>query len=458
MFFERIIMPTNPGIFGHSFLSDLENNTPSELPAPTKIKCVLCDKGNKLLGRRIIEGKELIICCECINTNLIRCHLCNNLNFFPSANIQRIVNNGNAHYFCNHCAEELPTCPTCQNKLFTGLRSCRAVDSAGHVVIIQECRDCFKYKLIANCHHCGDSWLSSSLNSETSLCPTCQLDVFECSICHSKLHNSNLHLDENTGEAFTCCNQCYRSVFDTELHGHAWKPEQFIKFEISNEPLNTIHYGTELEVNGSTSRISSVISRMNSDLKKHAYIKRDGSISSGGFEIVTQPHTLKANKVLWKRYFENPVKNLTSYKTGECGFHVHIERRNLTEGQIRKMMVFLNAPENLTFIEKVAQRPSNRYTKIVKKSAVDQMSDDRYEALNTTNIDTIELRIFRGSYRADRILKNIEFADALVNFSSETGYADLTSEKFSIYIDNKRKQYPYLYSFLTGNPLLEEEV
>ena len=190
-----------------------------------------------------------------------------------------------------------------------------------------------------------------------------------------------------------------------------------------------------------------------SKLGLHAYLKEDGSLSNG-FEIVTHPHTFKAMRELWTDYFYNPVRNLSSYKSGQCGLHVHIGRDGLTAAHIRRMVVFLNAPENLPFVEEVAQRKSNNYSQIKRKTPMNALDcEDRYEALNLRNSETVELRIFRGSYRLDRVLKALDFADSLVEFTRDRSYKELTATLFREFITKNRKRYKWLYGFLTGQPV-----
>jgi hypothetical protein len=204
------------------------------------------------------------------------------------------------------------------------------------------------------------------------------------------------------------------------------------------------YVGVELEVNTDEIRdhAESVIDMLGED---HVYLKEDSSIGSG-FEIVTHPHTLGEQRKLWGRW--KAPGGMTSATSGDCGIHVHYSRKGLSTLHINRMVVFLNAPENLRFIECIAQRSNNGYCKIKPKSISGKESHDRYEALNLTNDSTIEFRIFRGNTRKERILKCIEFAVAVVNWTRDRSYRDLSHGKFVAWVSKNSKEYPTLSEYI----------
>ncbi|WOL31510.1 hypothetical protein [Microcoleus phage My-WqHQDG] len=79
-----------------------------------------------------------------------------------------------------------------------------------------------------------------------------------------------------------------------------------------------------------------------------------------------------------------------------CGVHIHLSRKYLTQSQIGGLVVFMNHPTNLPYIEQVAGRLCNKYCKQVP-GKVDTVSADRYEMVNLTNSTTVEVRIFAGT-------------------------------------------------------------
>lgn len=207
-------------------------------------------------------------------------------------------------------------------------------------------------------------------------------------------------------------------------------------------------YGVELEIETRGVTYESDARRTLEQLEDFAILKRDGSLDCG-FEIVTAPAPLEFHAHAWRQF--KPSGNMESSSTETCGLHVHISRALLKPLQVGKMLVFLNAPENTPFIQVIAQRNPERWAKIAKKGFKDiRYPESRYEALNLTRTSTVELRIFKGNMRYDRIMKAVEFADALVAFTAPlvSSAAQLSTSAFCALVDKERKRWPNLSAFL----------
>ena len=77
---------------------------------------------------------------------------------------------------------------------------------------------------------------------------------------------------------------------------------------------------------------------------------------------------------------------------------------------------------------------------------------ERYMAINLQNTETIEIRIFKGSLKYERVLSGIEFCHALVQYSGmiRSGHDAKTllrPEEFTSWI-RKQGHYPNLVQFL----------
>jgi hypothetical protein len=76
------------------------------------------------------------------------------------------------------------------------------------------------------------------------------------------------------------------------------------------------------------------------------------------------------------------------------------------------------------------------------------MSGSRYDILNV-GPNTVEVRMFRGNLRPDRVIKNIEFCHALVVYCQGASIKQLESWKnFSRWLIEHRGEYPALVKFL----------
>jgi len=80
----------------------------------------------------------------------------------------------------------------------------------------------------------------------------------------------------------------------------------------------------------------------------------------------------------------------------KCGVHIHISRKYITQSQLGGLVVFMNHPANIEYVEYVAGRKANKYCKVLP-GKTETISYDRYEMVNLTNRETVEIRIFAGT-------------------------------------------------------------
>lgn len=222
---------------------------------------------------------------------------------------------------------------------------------------------------------------------------------------------------------------------------------------LRSETKDKLRFGIELEVEGyeSTTQAAEYIRRFLPDT--YCTLKRDGSLGDSGVEIVTRPDSMAVHKRMFGTLFkDSPGRALSSWNTGRCGMHVHISRAALSQLQIGKMMCFLNEPAAVNFISKVAGRKPCNWCKVHKKKIGDFKRDqDRYTALNTTGSHTVEVRIFKGTLAEAGFMKNLEFVQALVEFTAPANrsIAQATSHRaFCEWLP--KKAYPHLHAFLVS--------
>jgi hypothetical protein len=184
---------------------------------------------------------------------------------------------------------------------------------------------------------------------------------------------------------------------------------------------------------------------------------RDGSLGDAGVEMITLPYTLADHKsdkaVPWNDVLSKLQSVAMSGKgTKACGIHVHINRRALSTLTMGKMLMVINAPEMQQLVAVVAQRAASQWSHraFTKISDGKKVVGSHYDALNTaTNKGTCELRIFRGNLRWERVMKNLEFTEALCLYSQEQSMQRLRDPKLMIeWINDHRGEYPHLVKFL----------
>jgi hypothetical protein len=201
-------------------------------------------------------------------------------------------------------------------------------------------------------------------------------------------------------------------------------------------------------------------------------IHSDGSILDGDVEdeaeIVSHPATydyLIQNKHLWRYIFESRKFGARSYATNSCGIHIHLTRDYFTKEHLHRFLTMVYNQPSFTYLisqrkyselqrwGSLYKRDSGKPTKLNYadiKGRVDKRPYERYEAVNLTNSNTIELRLFRGTLNEVSFWKNIEYTHALVEFTKVTSFKKLTLKNFIKFIGNKKDELPNLYKWLAG--------
>lgn len=259
-----------------------------------------------------------------------------------------------------------------------------------------------------------------------------------------------------------------------------WASTEYLKHDKSFKPSPTGDFtmGIELEVEATESRkkrVGECADYFNAGYN-YAMFKSDGSLDSElGFEIVTAARRLCDHVKMFKDW---EPEELTSWDAGNCGMHVHIDSRAFTPLTLGKFLMFFNSPDNAQFIRDIAGRhpkfdsQAQSYAAtidksyvnnpdLVKKSSHDNAS--RYRMVNVTNLtdseqdrlgmrverqskgsySTIEVRIFRGTLRKDRLLAQIEFAHAAVAFCRVASWQEMDGDAFKHWLSTN-EGYPHL--------------
>jgi hypothetical protein len=197
----------------------------------------------------------------------------------------------------------------------------------------------------------------------------------------------------------------------------------------------------------------------------HLYIKGDGSLDSG-FEMVSQPATLEyhTNTIPWADILDKAIEmGYRSHQTDTSGLHAHIPRKYFGETEAEQdtgimCLLFLFEKfwnEIVTFSRRSNSQISSwarRYglnhgetpPQLLNKAKRDIA---RYRAVNLSNMNTIELRLFRGSLRYETFLGTLQFITLLAQTSKEVGIAEIMSLTWNDLI-SRGLQYRELQAYL----------
>ena len=295
--------------------------------------------------------------------------------------------------------------------------------------------------------HSG-SWFRDSL-----YCPVCYDSVYTCDDCNVEYWDGDGHECEDEEDS------------SNAIHSYSYRPspyffgkgQYYLGFELEVEARNESRYtGAEIAQDL---------------LGSHAYMKDDGSLNDG-FEIVTHPHTLEAYKTDFNWDFIPRLKGngFRSWNTETCGLHVHVSRTAFGEGVSpwgrtdRDQLILRKQAHELRFmkliydnqrqVERIAGRSGNHFAtfgdkgKLVEKVKYGSQSNGRYSAINTENDATLEVRVFKGSLRKERVLSALEFVTASVEYTRDLKVTSknqaLSWLRFTAYVSDNMETYPNL--------------
>lgn len=326
------------------------------------------------------------------------------------------------------------------------------------------CESCFDNQVV-QCSWCDENvYESNSYNfyGET-ICESCENDyVICCNDCGDRLH-----VDDSSGG---CCDNCYDNYDDGSCFTRCSGSLNY--YRLDDEPSPRMYYGIELET-GTLKHIN-----FGDDIIRNLPIKYfdrhddcsifdDGNVKQG-IEIVGHPMTykwMKANPNIWNDVLKLRRKRLRSYKTGTCGIHIHLSKNAFNERHLYKFMKMIYGFPSFTKL--ISQRNGNRLKewadikgeckKDLKRKAKDKCGGKRYTAVNLTNSKgTVEIRLFRGTLNEMAFWKNIEYIQALLEFTANAKVKELSIKNYLSYVCVKKHEFCNLYNWLKKKGKIKE--
>jgi hypothetical protein len=251
---------------------------------------------------------------------------------------------------------------------------------------------------------------------DADLCTDCYHSEWDCNDCGYSRHGEDSHSCEDDDDDDWGSN---RSDY---INNYSYKPTP----EFFGSP-STVFLGMELEVEPKDSidfedkeETARTVAESNG---RRFYLKEDGSLDNG-FEIVTHPHSLEAfqKEIDWSFLNYLRKQGWVSWNSGSCGLHVHIGLKAFVnmahEARFTKFIY-----DNKRQVQRIAGRESGYASFSDKGNAVgkikykNEKSWDRYQAVNNLNRNTLEVRVFKGSLRYERVLSAIEFVHAVCEYT-----------------------------------------
>lgn len=356
-----------------------------------------------------------------------------------------------------------------------------------HSCCTKKCCECEKTYMVADQRgHMWANWFREYAN-HGDICSFCvdkllnrTEDVVECNC--SRLYDYDDQVEgmgdvwcPRCGDQMTSCDDCGEDMWEDDSHYcperqanrtiKSWDFRPSGGFTFHGTDPNNLFLGFELEVEGtdtSSAEFEEMAEHTNNILEmkgNRGFLKYDGSLENG-FEIVTQPHTLEEyeHNFPWSIVRDLQQAGFRSWDTDTCGFHVHISKqafgwnpnKRKQEGRVEAHVLrFLKLIyDNRRYVQRLSGRSSDRWASfgdagnLTRKVREGYQNNSRYSAVNVSNRDTFEIRVFKGSMRIDRIKANLEFVHSVAEYT----------RNLSVSPNNNTLQWAYYRKWLVGKP------
>ena len=350
-------------------------------------------------------------------------------------------------------------CQSCFDELFSLCTCCGVAVHNDDAVYNNNndtyCHGCYDSNYV-HCYGCGEelkacySYISAITNER--YCEDCHHDIFtRCESCDCEIFVEDAYHDDID---FSYCGNCYNNRISRLIHDYGYKPEPNF-YQQTNEKTK-LYFGIELEIESGDTDWD-ILKPNLENMPDFIYLKEDGSINNG-FELVMHPATYNwfgdNLPVLSTILTKLGKMGCVSYKTTTCGIHIHISKEAFTTLHLLKFLTFFyNSPE---FILKVSQRTQSKFKdwcsleddeSLVLKAKT-KNNIERHTAVNLQNVNTVEVRIFRGTLNYKSFYKNLEFCKSVYDYTKECSLQNVRLRDYLVFIENRKKEYENLVNFL----------
>ena len=370
------------------------------------------------------DGTVETWCCECVDTDASYCDHCED---YCAGESVGVYHNGHLEAWCDQCATTRASeCDCCHDLTDENDIQHIYVYGIGNQTICNSCLDEQYYQ----CSHCGDYCLEDDVQFHDG--------CYYCPSCAPSQYLEDYHHTEAEYFLATC-------------------------------PDNAQPYlGVELEMEFSTSDArenAAEYIRTNAAYGSFYECKEDGSLSDYGMEVVTQPATPAYHMAGYDKLMLSAGAryDATSHDNGHCGLHIHIDRNyfdatGILEASIRAAYImdtiFSNCEPQIVNFTRRRYAQLNHWAQLMnmnvcksertlayKLKEYRSSKYTRYQAVNTDNTQTIELRLFRGTLNAETYYATLELVAGLAyltralipcpEFAETLTWPDLKTELFA---------------------------
>lgn len=264
-----------------------------------------------------------------------------------------------------------------------------------------------------------------------------------------------------------------------DIHDYSYKPEPLFRMFVdedktevtlsdydvamrSRQKIRDIFMGFELETEAMDASLGDGIEAMRPWTNSHfAYLKYDGSLNNG-FEIVSHPATLD-----WYQALDmDPLKKLRklgfrswNVRNHDVGIHIHVSRTAFVgDAHLHRLcqLILKNRDDAVKFAGRDCHyAPFDGNLAVVRSTLVKKQGSYERMAVNLSNSNTVEIRMFRGSLNSDRLLADLELVDSAVTYTKDMTFREardggLKWKSYRRFVKEKRERYPHLATIFNG--------
>lgn len=319
------------------------------------------------------------------------------------------------------------------------------------------CDDC--YEEYIECANCGALERRSNMYNSVdgAICEyCCDYNYTTCDDCGARVHNDDIRYDDDTDYYY--CESCYEhNITDRAIHGYHHSHNYTTQFFGGVDNGKTLFMGVELEIDGGCYDDREDTAREMKECMPCNFItmEHDGSLDEG-FENITQPATLEYHTEIrpnYEKMFRVAKEyGFRSHNTSTCGYHIHFNRSFFEDKQDENIAKLLYLVEKFwDELVKFSRRNYanlDRWAKKYDKTPNEVVNDmkaynlDRYHAVNLTNRNTIEFRMFRGTLKSETFFATLQLVDTIVKYVKDHTNNDIQSLEFAdLLVTDELKSY-----------------
>ena len=311
------------------------------------------------------------------------------------------------------------------------------------------CYDCVTEHAI-ECESCGDLHADTAIESyelyggnDAYLCHICiDNEYVQCGDCGCWIEDGDAEYNDRD-ECYYCynCADDHRHESDNLASYHHtgaflfWNADgtSVSSYYQSYYPkyCNRLYLGVELETDGNDDACDLADDIMNAYSTDYVECKEDGSLHDNGVEIVSQP--MEAGFHLSSPMWDDIIDIVrahggTSHEAGTCGLHIHGSRNAFAEDSVYRLdRLFSRFSTQLVNFSRRTQRQLHWCA--IDDNELANISDTqerkaawrdkkyyagRYQAVNNTNHNTVEVRLWRGTLNRETLRATIELTAGLM--------------------------------------------